>query len=115
MSKFDYSIKRYYREYVGRKYSVRFYVPVDVRYIEGDRSVMLLTEVVDKIEERGKWLYIFPNLINVIYFPKFLISDSGEAINAYDAVAIRNRVREAAEVVLGNFEISVEGSHGPLL
>jgi len=74
---------------------------------------MLLTEIVDETEERGKLLYVFKNFVSVIYFPEILFSESGEEISEYDAIAIRSRVREAAEVLLGKFDIRVEGSQDP--
>jgi hypothetical protein len=79
----------------GTGFSVRLYSQGNLRYSEGERSITLLTEIVDESDQPGrKWL-IFPTVRIVVYLPALLKWDDGAAVETAATSVVISRILEA--------------------
>ncbi len=79
----------------GSGFSVRLYSQGNLRYSEGERSITLLTEIVDESDRLGrKWL-VFPRVTVVVYLPTSLKWDDSVPVDAAAAPLVISRILEA--------------------
>jgi hypothetical protein len=77
----------------GNGFSVCLYSEGNLRYSESERSITLLTEIVDERDGR-KWL-IFPKVRVVMYLPTSLRWDDGVQVEPAAAPVVISRILEA--------------------
>ncbi len=91
-------------------FSVCLYSQGNLRYSEGERSITLLTEIVDETDQLGrKWL-IFPNVRIIVYLPVSLKWDDGAPVDSAATPIVTSRIMEAiaSAVEQARMEVSDE-------
>jgi hypothetical protein len=79
----------------GSGFSVCLYSQGNLRYSEGERSITLLTEIIDESDQLGrKWL-IFPRVRIIVYLPESLKWDDGAPVDSAAAPIVTSRIMEA--------------------
>lgn len=83
------------RVVAGVGFSVLLYTHGNLRYSEGDRSITLLTNVVDESDRLGgRWL-IFPRMVLIVYLPVLLKWDSGAPLDSAVTPIVIGRIMKA--------------------
>src|SRR5437764_14637392 len=76
-------------------FSVCLYSQGNLRYSEGERSITLLTEIVDESDQLGrKWL-ILPRVRTIVYLPVSLKWDDGAPVDSAATPIVTSRIMEA--------------------
>ena len=79
----------------GSGFSVCLYSQGNLRYSEGERSITILTEIVDESDQVGrKWL-IFPGVKSIVYLPVSLKWDDGAPVELAATPIVTSRIMEA--------------------
>jgi len=79
----------------GAGFSVHLYSQGNLRYSEGERSITLLTEIVDETDQLGRRWLIFPSVRIVVYVPTSLKWDDGAAVETAATLVVISRIMEA--------------------
>ena len=79
----------------GSGFSVCLYSQGNLRYSEGERSITLLTEIVDESDQVGRRWLIFPRVKTIVYLPISLKWDDGTPVDLAATPIVTSRIMEA--------------------
>lgn len=80
----------------GTGYQIRLFNPIGLRYVQGERQITFLTEVVEDAERGPRFLFFRP-VLREVYVPAVLAWDSGVPVIAVESDLILQRLRDCLD------------------